>query len=323
MKAFIIEKYGSPNNLKLQEVEKPTPKENEVLIKVHATAINSWDWDYVTGHPYLYRLFSGLFKPRFKIPGLDVAGVIEAVGSKVKRLKPGDEVLGDISTSKWGAYAEYVCAKEEVLAIKPQKMSFEEAAAIPHAGCLAYQGLKFDNKLQAGKQVLINGAGGGVGTFALQMLKTINAEVTCVDSDDKLEKLMSLGAYRTIDYKKTDFTREGIKYDYILDNTAQKKIADYKRALKPEGIFAATGGRHAVVFGVLLFKPLYSLGTNKKLEIVAHRPSSDNIDSITNLYETGALKPIISKIYAFNEIPEALSALGSGKHYGKLVVNLI
>lgn len=323
MKALIIDKYGSPDSLKLKEVEKPKPKENEVLIKVHATAINSWDWDYVTGRPYLYRLFSGLFKPKFRIPGLDVAGVVEAVGSNVKRLKLGDEVIGDISTSNWGAYAEYVCAKEEVFAIKSAKMSFEEAASIPHAGCLAYQGLDFDKKLQPGKKVLINGAGGGVGTFALQMLKSIDAEVTCVDREDKLKKLLSMGADRTIDYNKTDFTKEGVKYDYILDNNARKKVSDYKRALKPDGVFAATGGRHALVFGLLLFKPFYSIGTSKNLQIVAHRPSRENLESIIKLYNDGLLKPVIGKIYSLSEVPEALNELGNARHFGKLVVKVV
>ena len=195
MKAMVLTKYGSPDFLQLQEVDKPTPKDNEVLVKVFATSINSWDWEILIAKPFINRLLAGLLKPtKIKILGCDIAGCVEAVGKEVKQFKPGDEVFGDLSGCGWGGFAEYVCASENALALKPANMTFEQAAAVPQAGLLALQGLRDKGQIQAGQKVLINGAGGGVGTFAVQMAKSFGAEVTGVDSTEKLEIMRSLGA---------------------------------------------------------------------------------------------------------------------------------
>jgi NADPH:quinone reductase-like Zn-dependent oxidoreductase len=212
MKAIVYHKYGSPEELKLQEIPKPIPKDNEALVKVVAVSINSWDWDLLRGEPLLIRMW-GLFKPRYHILGSDIAGFVEAVGPKVKYLKPGDQVFGDLSSYGWGGFAEYVCAPEHALALKPANVTFEQAASIPQAGVLAYQGLFDYGKIKSGETVLINGAGGGVGTFAIQIAKSLGAQITGVDSHEKLEMLKELGADHTIDYKKEDFTNTGKHYD--------------------------------------------------------------------------------------------------------------
>ncbi len=209
MKAIVYQQYGSPDVLQLKEVEKPTPKDNEVLVKVHAASVNSWDWDLLRGKPFLARLWSGLLKPKHKILGCDIAGRVEAVGRKVKQFQPGDEVFGDISGCGWGGFAEYVCARENALALKPASMTFEEAAAVPQAAVVALQGLRDKEQIQPGQKVLINGAGGGVGTFAVQIAKSFGAEVTGVDSTKKLDMMRSIGA------------------DLILDEAASRSIFDY------------------------------------------------------------------------------------------------
>ena len=206
MKAVILTKYGSPDYLEIIEAEKPNPKDNEVLVKIHAASVNSWDGDILEGIPFVNRLEFGIRNPKPKIMGCDIAGTIEHVGSKVKQLKKGDEVFGDISGCGWGAFAEYVCAPEKILALKPVSMSFEQAAATPHTGVLALQGLRNKGHIQKGQKVLINGAGGGSGTFAVQIAKLFGAEVTCVDNSSKFEMLRSLGADRFIDYSEEDFT---------------------------------------------------------------------------------------------------------------------
>jgi len=247
VKAIVYTKYGPPDVLELKEVEKPTPKDNEVLIKVHAASVNSWDWDLLRGTPFLNRL-GGLLKPKYKILGADIAGRVEAVGRNVKRFQPGDEVFGDLSECGWGGFAEYVCARENALALKPASMTFEEVAAVPQAAVMALQGLRDKGQIQPGQKVLINGAGGGVGTFAVQIAKSFGAEVTGVDSTRKLDMMRSIGADQVIDYTREDFTKSGQRYDLILDVVAYRSIFDYKRALSPKGIYVFVGGSMAAAF---------------------------------------------------------------------------
>lgn len=320
MKAIFYQQYGSPDVLKLKEVDKPIPKDNEVLIKVYASSINSWDWDLLTGKPYLYRLLFGIIKPKLTILGADIAGRVEAIGKNVKQLHPGDEVFGDISGCSWGGFAEYVCASENVLTHKSVHMTFDEAAAIPQAGVLALQALRYKGQLKQGQTVLINGAGGGVGTFALQIAKSFGAEVTCVDSSDKLDLLRSIGADYTIDYTQQDFTKSGKCYDLILDVVAHHSIFDYKRALNPKGTYVMVGGSIRRIFQIAFLGPLISL-TSKKMGILMHAPSTNDLKLINEFFETGKVVPVIDRRYPISEVAEALRYFGQGRVKGKIVIN--
>jgi NADPH:quinone reductase-like Zn-dependent oxidoreductase len=320
MKAIVYHTYGTPEVLELQELPKPVPKENEVLVKVMAVSINSWDWDLLKGEPIMIRMW-GLFKPRYHILGSDIAGVVEAVGSKVMNLKPGDQVFGDLSSHGWGGFAEYVCAPENALAFKPANMTFEQAASIPQAGVLAYQGLFDYGEIESGKEVLINGAGGGVGTFAIQIAKSLGAQITGVDSFDKLEMLKDLGADHVIDYKKEDFTKTGKHYDLILDNVANRSLSDYKRALSHNGRFVMAGGSMSTIFQAMFFSKLLSAIGRKKLEILAHKPNKD-LKALIELYNSGAYQPVLEKAFSLSETPEAMQLLGDGKAFGKVVISI-
>ena len=322
MKAIIYHQYGTPDELHLKEIAPPTPKDDEVLVRIHAASVNSWDWDLVTGKPRIYRLLFGLFKPKFPIIGSDIAGKVEAVGKNVAYLKPGDEVFGDISGTGFGAFAEYVCAKENLLAIKPSNMTFEEAAATPQAGVLALQGLRQGN-IQAGQKVLVNGAGGGVGTFAIQLAKMWGAEVTAVDSAAKLELMRSLGADHVIDYNQEDYTQTRQQYDLILDVIARRAIKDYMRALCPGGRFVMVGGSVALILRVLLTGSRVGKKEHKKLSILMHQPKADDLKELTQLFESGKVKPIIDKVYPLSKTAEAVRYLGEGHTKGKVVIACI
>src|SRR3990172_5073039 len=236
MKAIVYTKYGPPDILRLKDIEKPTPKEDDVLVKVHAASANPLDWHRMRGAPFLVRLMDGLFKPKNPKLGADVAGRVEAVGRNIEQFKPGDEVFG-ISRGGAGAFAEYVCARENALALKPANISFEEAAAVPVAAFTALQGLRDKGQIQSGQKVLINGASGGVGTFAVQIAKSFEAEVTGVCSTRNLDMVRSIGADHVIDYTRDDFTKNGQRYDLILDAAAYRSVSDYRRALSPQGIY--------------------------------------------------------------------------------------
>jgi NADPH:quinone reductase-like Zn-dependent oxidoreductase len=321
MKAIICTKYGSPDVLQLKEVEKPTPRNNEVLVKVHAASVNSWDRDLLRGKPFANRMMFGLLKPK-KILGCDIAGQIESTGKNVKQFQPGDEVFGDISGSNWGGFAEYVCAKENALILKPAIMTFEEVAAIPQAGILALQGLR-KGKIQGEKKVLINGAGGGSGTFAIQIAKSYGAEVTGVDSTEKLDMMRSIGANHVIDYTKEDFTQSGQFYDLILDVVTYRSIFDYRRVLSSNGIYVMLGGGlWSRVFQTMLLSPLISLIGGKKMGILIHKPNTDDLDSLIKLIETGKVKPVIDKIYPLSNAAEALRYFEEGHAKGKVVINM-
>ncbi len=321
MKAIVYERYGPPDVLQLKEVEKPTPKDNEVLIKVHAASVNSWDWELLRGKPFVNRLLFGLLKPKIKILGVDIAGRVEAVGRNVKQFQPGDEVFGDISGCGWGGFAEYVCARENALVLKPASMTFELAAAIPQTAVMALQGLRDKGQIQPGQKVLINGAGGGVGTFAVQIAKSFGAEVTGVDSTRKLDMVRSIGADQVIDYTKEDFTKSGQRYDLILDVAAYHSIFDYKRALSPKGIYIMIGGSSARIFQVMFLGPWISMTGSKKLGILAHKPNK-GLDFMKELFEAGKVVPVIDRRYPLSEVPEAIRYLEKGHAQGKVVITL-
>lgn len=320
MKAIVFEKYGSPGVLELKEIDKPIPKDNEVLLKVFAVSINDWDWQMLQGIPFANRMMNGIFKPKKQILGSDVAGIVEAVGKDVKQFKPGDEVYGDFS-GNWGGFAEYVCARENELAIKPESMSFEQAAAIPQAGMLAVQGLIDVAHLQQGQQLLINGSGGGVGTFGLQIAKLYDAEVTGVDHTSKLDMMRSLGFDHVIDYTKEDFTKTGHRYDLIIDTKTNRSVFDYVKALKPNGIYATVGGLTGKLLQVFLLARPIKMFTKKHVKVVMLKSNKD-LGYFNELFEAGKLKPVIDGSYTFDEIPKALKYFGNGKHKGKLVISI-
>jgi NADPH:quinone reductase-like Zn-dependent oxidoreductase len=322
VKAIVFTKYGSPDVLQLSEVAQPTPKDDEVLIKVHTASVNDWDWGLVRGKPFYIRLLCGLLKPKITIPGVDIAGQVEGVGRNVKKFQPGDEVYGDLSECGFGGFAEYVCAQENALALKPASMTFVEAAAIPHAAMLAVQGLCDTAQIQPGQKLLINGAGGGVGTLGVQIAKAIGVEeVTGVDSPSKLEMMRSIGFEKTIDYTQEDFTKNGQCYDLILDTKTNRSIFEYKRALNPNGIYVTVGGATARLFQAFLLGPMVRLFSKKSICIVALKPNKD-LDYMNELFEAGKVKPVIDGPYKLSEVPEAIRHFGEGNHKGKIVITL-
>ena len=321
MKAIVYAEYGSPGVLQLEEIEIPAPRSNEVLVKIHAVSINDWDWGLLGGRPFMNRLFFGLLRPKIKILGSDIAGQVEAVGINAKQFHPGDEVFGDVSGCGFGGFAEYVCAREDALALKPASMTFKQAAAIPQAAVLALQGLRDKGEIKPGQSVLINGAGGGAGTFAVQIAKSFGADVTAVDSTRKLDIMRSIGADHVIDYTKEDFTKIGRSYDFILDFAAHHAISDYWRVLNSNGVYVMVGGSTSLILQVMFLGPLISMATSKKMGILMHKPNK-NLSLIKELFEAGIVKPVIDKCYPLREAPEALRYFGDGRHKGKVVITL-
>ena len=319
MKALVFKKYGSPEVLQLREITKPTPEENEVLVRIHATAVNDYDWSMIRGKPYLYRLLFGLLKPKHQIPGMELSGTIEALGTNAKSFKIGDHVYGDISTYGFGGFAEYVCINEKALVIKPDKMRFEEATAIPHAATLALQGLVDAGDIKKGQKILINGAGGGMGTFGLQIAKLYDAEVTGVDTGDKLKMMEEIGFDHIIDYKKEDFTKNGQKYDLILDAKTTRSTFDYLRALSSKGKYVTVGGYLNRLFPMFLLKPWISIFSTKRIQIVALKPNKD-LNYISELFEAGKIRPVIDGPFNLSQLPEAIQYFGEGRHQGKVVI---
>jgi len=319
MKAIVLTKYGGPDQLQLKEVEKPSPADDEVLVKVYAVSINDWDWGLIQGD-FVNRMLNGFSKPRRQILGSDIAGRIEAIGKNVTRFRPGDEVFGDLSGS-WGGFAEYVCAKEGALERKPNGMTFEQAASIPQAAMLAVQGLIDVGRVQPGQKILLNGAGGGVGTFALQILKPFGVEVTVVDTAEKLEMLRSLGAAAVIDYRHQDFTKTGKRYDLILDTKTNRSVLRYLRALNPGGKYVTVGGSIPRLLQAFLWAPLISLCTKKKISIVALKTNKD-LDYMRELFESGQVRPVIEGPYRLEDVPEAFRVFGRGEHKGKMVITV-
>lgn len=320
MKAVIYEKYGSPDVLQLKEVAKPAPAEDEILVKIVAVSVNGSDREGLIGKP-LYARLGGLLRPGNQILGSDIAGRVEAVGTSIREFQPGDEVFGEIP-GYHGGFAEYVSLPERTLAHKPESLTFEEAAAIPQAGVIALQGIREKGNVQPGQKVLINGAGGGAGTFAVQLARLYGAEVTGVDSTGKLDFLRSLGAEHVIDYTREDFTKSGKQYDLILDVIAQRSVFAYRRALCPNGTYFLVGGAAATLLQVLLLGPWIKRITGKNFRLLAVPQNREDLLAITELCLAGKVKPIIDRKYSFNEIPEALRYVGEGHAKGKVVIRV-
>jgi NADPH:quinone reductase-like Zn-dependent oxidoreductase len=317
MKAVVYTRYGSPDVLRFTDVEKPTPKDDEVLVKVQAVSLNRSDWEALRGKP-LYARIMGPFRPRRHILGSDIAGRVEATGRTTTRFQPGDEVFADI-LSYMGGFAEYVCVPESALAPMPAGMTYEEAAALPQAGAIALQGIWDKGQVQPGQKVLINGAGGGSGMYAVQLAKLHGAEVTGVDNPEKLEFIRTLGADHVIDYTRADFTGNGRRYELILDLAAHRSALAYKRSLVPGGRYLYVGGSAATLLQVLLVGPLLGRAEGKKLRLLAVRLGAERLAPLVALCQAGKITTVIDRRYRLHEVPEALRYLGEGHAKGKLV----
>ncbi len=318
MKAIVRETYGAPDVLRLGDVPAPTPGDDGVLVRVHAASANAGDWHLMRGTPLPFRLVAGLTKPKYKIIGNDIAGTVEAVGRNVTQFKRGDEVFGEVSRCGFGAYAEYVVARENALALKPANLSFEEAASVPTAGCTALQGLR-KGKIQAGQKVLIHGAAGGVGTFAVQIAKALGAEVTGVCSTKNGEMIHSIGADHVLDYTRVDFATSGKKFDLILAVNGDKSIWDYRKTLTPAGRYVMSGGSNRQLRDALFLGPLLSTGGQKLGSLLAW-PNQPDLLVLKDLVESGKVRPVIERCYELSEVPEAIRYLETGHASGKLVV---
>jgi len=319
MKAIVYEKYGSPDVIQLKEIEKPTPKDDEVLIKIHAASVNAYDWHFLTADIFLIRFMGGgLLKPKNTRLGADMAGRIETIGKNVKQFQPGDEVFGMVK----GGFAEYTCAPESALALKPVNSSFDEAAAIPMAAITALQGLRDEGQIRAGQKVLINGASGGVGTFAVQIAKSFGAEVTAVCSTRNLEQARSIGADHVIDYTKENFTKKGQQYDLVFAANGYHSLSAYKRALTPKGIYIMAGGSMAQIFQSMLLGSIMSETGGRKMGGVSAKRNQNDLVFIKELFEAGKVKSVIDKRYPLSEAAEALQYLGEGHARGKVVISM-
>jgi NADPH:quinone reductase-like Zn-dependent oxidoreductase len=321
MRAYTFHRYGGVEQLKLEDVPRPQPREDQVLVRLRAASINDWDWELLHGRPFVNRIGFGLTKPKISILGGDVAGVVEAVGPLAKKFKPGDEVFGDLCFKRFGCFAEHVCAPESCLAPKSPAMSFEEAAAIPQAGMLAAQGLFDVGKVKPGLDILLNGAGGGVGTFAIQLLKPHSANISVVDHGEKLAKLLALGAHHAIDYRTTDFTRTGDQYDLILDAKTNQSPWAYARALRKGGAYVTVGGDFSRLMGCLTQSSLVSALTGRSIRLVSLQPAKD-LAFMNEQVESGVMRPVVDSVYPFEQLPVALKRFGEGRHVGKIVISM-
>ena len=322
MQAIMYKKYGPPDVLQLKDVETPTPNEDEVLIKIHAASLNAYDWHFLTADIFLIRLMGGLFKPKDPRLGVDVAGQIEAVGRNTKRFQPGDEVFGVVK----GAFAEYACAPEVSFALKPINASFDQAAALPMAAITALQGLRDEGQIEPGEKVLIHGASGGVGTFAIQIAKSFGAEVTAVCSTRNVEIARSIGADHIIDYTRDDFTKNGKLYDLILVANGNRSVHEYKRSLKPNAICVLVGGGSPSIVSLLtgMLQQWWILKTEgKKISTFLAKIKQKDLTYVKELLESGKVKPVIDRRYPLNEVPEALRYLGEGHAQGKIVITMV
>jgi NADPH:quinone reductase-like Zn-dependent oxidoreductase len=320
MKAIVYTKYGPPEVLRLAEVDKPVPQDDELLIKIHAASINGADWEGLVGKP-LYARLRGLRRPGNPILGSDIAGRVETAGKQVREFGPGDEVFGEIPGYQ-GGFAEYACAPERTLARKPAGLTFEQAAAIPQAGVIALRGIREEGQVQPGQQVLINGAGGSAGSFAVQLAKLYGAEVTGVDHPAKLDFLRSLGADHVIDYTRQDFTKSGKQYDLILDVIAHRSAFAYRRALKPQGACFVVGGSAATLFQVVLLGPRIKKRTGKDIRLLMVSQNRKDLIAITELCVAGKVVPAIDRRYPLSEVPEAFRYIAAGGAKGKIVITL-
>jgi NADPH:quinone reductase-like Zn-dependent oxidoreductase len=322
MKATVYTEYGSPDMLKLKEVATPPLGENDVLIQIHAAGVNAGDRHLLRGDPLIIRLTSGLRKPKHQILGVDVAGRIAGVGSNVTQFQAGDAVFGDLSDSGYGAFAEYVAAPAQAVALKPARLTFEEAAAVPSAAMTALQGLRDRAQIQPGQKVLINGASGGVGTFAVQIAKALGAEVTGVCSTRNVDMVRSLGADHIIDYQQEDYTQNGQRYDIILDAAAYHSLADNQRALAPKGVYVLVGGSGGQFLEAMLLGRWRSRKHGQQFRTFVKHPTQQHLLFVKELLEAGSIAPVIDRCYPLHQSTEALRYLEAGHARGKVVITM-
>ncbi len=324
MRAVVYHRYGSPAVLALHDVEGPTVKDNDVLIRVQAASVNRSDWETLTARPLYVRLSgAGFLKPKRPILGSDIAGRVEAVGPSATQFQPGDEVFGDIMWHGMGGFAEYVSVPETApLALKPTSITSAQAAALPQAAVLGLQGLLAKGQIQPGHRVLINGAGGGAGTFAVQIAKLLGAEVTGVDSTPKLETMRSVGADHVIDYTRENFTKGGRRYDRIIDFAAHRSIFAHKRALHPEGVYLVVGGTMPRLLQAAGIGALISKTGSRHMGVLVAKPNKEDLSHVASLVEAKKIAPLIDRHYELSEVPEALRYLGEGHAKGKIVITV-
>ena len=322
MRAILFDHYGPPQDLTLGELPRPQPRDGEVLIRVRASSVNAADWRLMRADPFLVRLAFGLFKPRIRVLGADVAGEVEAVGPAVTRFKPGDEVFGELLASGLGAFAEYAVAPESALALKPARLSFEEAAAVPLAAVTALQALRDVARLKAGESVVISGASGGVGTFALQLARVLGAgEITAVCGARNMDLARRLGADHVVDYAREDFTARGRTYDVIVAANGYHPLSHYKRALARDGRYAMVGGSGRQLAEVMFLGPFHSMG-DRKLRRVEARTSPSDLELLRSLLEAGTVVPVIDRTYPLEEVPAAIAYQEEGHCPGKVVISV-
>ena len=324
MKAIVSRCYGPPDALKLEDIEKPTPADDQILVKVHAAAVNPLDFHYMRGTPYIMRLDSGIGTPKNARLGVDFAGTVEAVGKNVTRFHPGDEVFG----GRNGAFGEYVAVREDRnIVLKPANITFEQAASVPIAAITALQALRDKGKIQAGQKVLINGASGGVGTFAVQIAKSFGAEVTAVCSTKNLDMVRKIGADHVVDYTKDDVTQGEQHYDLIVDTVETHSLADYKRVMNPKAIYVMVGGSNdkwmVGLIGTLAYAKILSSSAGQQFSMMLAELNPDDLKIIGDLMQTGKVTPVIDRTYSLNEVPEALRYLEQGHARGKVVISVV
>lgn len=323
MKAIIHTRYGAADGLKLMEVDPPLVRDNAVLVQVQATSVNAGDWHLMRGEPFLIRfMFGGVLKPKIKILGFDVAGRVKAVGKGVTQFQPGDEVFGDLSECGFGAFAEYVCAPESALALKPANLSFAESATVPGAALTALQGLRDCGQVQAGQKVLINGASGGVGSFAVQIAKAFGAEVTALCSPTKMDMMNALGADHMLDYTQADITKVRQQFDLILDAAAYRSAFDYLPALTPSGTYVLIGGSTARLLQVMAFGNVMSWIGRRTIKFFAVNPNQADLLVLKDLSEAGKIRPFIDRHYTLSEVPLAIRHLEQRQVHGKVAVTV-
>ncbi|MGR3810504.1 NAD(P)-dependent alcohol dehydrogenase [Jiulongibacter sp. NS-SX5] len=315
MKAILQFNYGSPDNIELGTYQKPKPLKNQILVKIHASTVNDWDWSLVRGKPILYRLLYGIRKPKIPIPGIEYAGVIEAVGEDVTDFRIGQRVFGDTSSEKWGTMAEYICLSPEAVQLIPDQIDDITAAALPHASLLAYQSLITIGELNRGMKILINGGGGGMGTFAVQLAKFYDCHITGVDHSDKLQMMKSAGYHKVLDYTSQDFTKSGEKYDIILDAKTTRTPSAYLRCLNAKGKYITVGGSPFQLIRLLFSKILY----RHKINILGLKPNQ-GLEEIVKYVLEDKIKPVIDGPYKIEQAPQLILYFGAGKHEGKIVM---
>lgn len=318
MRSAVYHRYGGPDVLSIQQTDRPEPRPGAILVRVVAASVNAWDWDKLSGN--IFGRLNSPFRPSHRVLGADIAGVVEATGAGVTRFRPGDEVFGDLSDSGWGGFAEFAVGMEKHFVVKPGGLSFEEAACLPQAGLLALQGLSAVRSISPGEAVLVNGAGGGMGSFAIQLAKRAGAVVTAVDAGSKIPFMLELGADHAIDYQQQDFAADVGRYDLVLDTVASRNVGTHLAVLKPGGSYVVVGGKPGVILQTVLQGSRLGRREGKKVALMVWRPVADQMAELAAMVEAGELRPAIDRVLPLAQVAEALRLVGTGAAKGKVLV---